>query len=266
MVSFTVDAPDYVDCLKEKLSVIPNIILNTDTDYKTQLNVNLASEGEQFEHFENLIADFILNKYKNRILYNITEKNYGCLAIEEKLQIQELARKRLEEEDDFSSIIRQSLKEYFETSKTINIDGFVRFRLGLYKKAVSDIVNECAEKYITEREYNEFIELLRCFVTLQESRVEVLHIETAPDQSYRFFDRWGADITKECFREIIDEDFAESVNINYDDMLISVLMVLAPKEIIWHNVELAENKELINTVKQIFEENVQFCTDGFYRK
>lgn len=261
MVSFIVDAPDYVDCLKEKLSVIPNVILNTDADYKTQLNVNLESESEQFEHFENLIADFILNKYKNRILYNIIEKNYGCLATEEKLQIQELARKRIEEEADFSPLISQSLKEYFETSKTINIDGFVRFRLSGYKKAVNDIVNECAEEYITEREYDEFIELLKCFVTLQGSKTEVLHIETQSDQSYRFFDRWGADITRECFCEIIDEDFAECIN--YDDMLISVLMVLAPKKIIWHNIEIAENKELINTVKQIFEDNVQFCKDSF---
>ena len=44
-----------------------------------------------------------------------------------------------------------------------------------------------------------------------------------------------------------------------DDMLINFLIALAPKRIIWHKPQNAENQNIFSTIKLIFEERFSVC-------
>ena len=65
------------------------------------------------------------------------------------------------------------------------------------------------------------------------------------------------EITNECI-----QDFTNEVNvgeINYDDLLVSSLITLAPKKIMIHNINRIENKELLETIKNVFPGKLVIC-------
>ena len=70
----------------------------------------------------------------------------------------------------------------------IIIDGFVNFRLTDYIKELGDIADKAVEEYIAEREYNEFIKLLRYFVEIQESKLDTINIIPSEEGSYFLID------------------------------------------------------------------------------
>jgi len=44
-----------------------------------------------------------------------------------------------------------------------------------------------------------------------------------------------------------------------EDILISILIALAPKRIIWHSTENSENLNITKTIKAIFKERFSIC-------
>ena len=48
-------------------------------------------------------------------------------------------------------------------------------------------------------------------------------------------------------------------SINYDDLLISALITLAPKEVTIHTKEQDEFKETLKTIENIFGERLRYC-------
>ncbi|HAG43520.1 MAG TPA: putative sporulation protein YtxC, partial [Clostridium sp.] len=49
--------------------------------------------------------------------------------------------------------------------------------------------------------------------------------------------------------------------VSSEDLIISGLITSAPKKIVIHCVENSRNKELIETIKNVFVERVEFCND-----
>ena len=225
----------------------------------------------------NEITEDILQNYEKKLLDKIINTHYFYFLNYEKAKIIDKALRRLEmEEDDAASlrvdIIREKLEEYLslERPATDNIlaskgavEGFVRFRLREYYSVLETVVDDAAQEFLIEREYEEFIGLLKYFVEISESKLPILHIVPA-DCGYTFLDHNKRDITNECLSDfllpiegvcgpfVIAED-----NINYDDMLISTLIMLAPARILWHAAE--ESTEIATTVKKIFEDRLELC-------
>jgi hypothetical protein len=65
------------------------------------------------------------------------------------------------------------------------------------------------------------------------------------------------EITNECIQEYVHE-IAEG-EINYDDLLVSSLITFAPKKIIIHCTGQFRNKELMETIKNVFSGRVFIC-------
>ncbi len=107
---------------------------------------------------------------------------------------------------------------------------------------------------MVDKEYNEFIKLLKYFVEIEESKLDKLNILIDSTGKYTLKDSEGNDLTEEVYIEISDVKYVE--NISIDDMLISWLITNVPKEINIYNIENCTNKELINTIKNVFEERV----------
>ena len=78
-----------------------------------------------------------------------------------------------------------------------------------------------------ENEYREFIRLLKYFVDIQEPKYENIHIIATNHGTYTLLDDRREEITNECIKEYLNE-ISES-EINYDDLLVSSLITLAPK-------------------------------------
>ena len=224
-----------------------------------------------------IITEDIIEKYEKKLLDKIINTHYFYFLNYEKVKIINKALERLKNNEDEaanlrSDIIREKLEEYFVNNKiSINSDnvleGFVRFRLREYYSVLETIVDDAAQEYLIEREYEEFIGLLKYFVEISECKMSVLYVVTT-DYGYKFFDNNKKDITNECLSDFltpIEEIGLSGFNsvpiiiaeesINYDDMLISTLIMLSPAKILWSGIN--PNLEIVQTVKKIFGSNVE---------
>lgn len=219
-------------------------------------------KGKKFpDGLDILMAQWIRQKYESRILRQIIMSNYGYFSKQEQAKIfRTVLDNRKKEKNNLSEIkmIQERVSEYLQTSNKIYLDGFVRFRLREYWSELENEVEEVVDEFLLQREYNEFIDLLKFFVEIQTPRVEFLHVFSKEDGQYRFLDQDKKNITQECLSEFIADLHSEEIT--YGDMLISVLIMLAPQKIYWHNSEIETNKELLQTAQMIFGNNLIICT------
>jgi len=215
----------------------------------------------------NALADYIIRCYEERLIRRIVNTNYCYFSQTDRKEILRESLSIVKNEDKSflntllqirrRNIIVKSLMEYFESSNTIILDGFINFRLKEYMKDLEEIVEKAVDNFLMEREYREFIRLLKYFVDIQEPKYENVHIIANNHGTYTLLDDRKEEITNECIKEYLNE-ISEN-EINYDDLLVSSLITLAPKKITIHNISHFRNKELLETIRNIFYNSVNIC-------
>jgi putative sporulation protein YtxC len=210
------------------------------------------------------LTEVIIGHYELRLLRKIIKENFFYLNDRERASVLENACKLLKDEEPMQpgsfyyanrrSRIMRSILEYLESEKELNIEGFVKFRLNVYMNELNDTIERALEIFVAEREYNEFIKLLRYFVEIQECKVEVVHLYQSKDGRYLLYDDSKNRISSEYFDELRSEILDDTIN--YDDLLISTLITISPNRIIIHDVDEFKNKELVQTIMNVFTERI----------
>lgn len=218
-------------------------------------------------HVSNALADYIIRQYEEKLITRIINTSYCYFNSKEKTEILGLALKSVKNDDkDFFStlykirrrnVIVRKLIEYFELSNDLILEGFVNFRLKEYIKDLEEIVEKAVDDFLMEREYKEFIRLLRYFVDIQEPKFDIIHVMIDYDNRYILMDESLKEITNECIQEFINE--VSEGEINHDDLLVSSLITMAPKKIIIHSSGRFKNKELLETIKNVFSGKIVIC-------
>ncbi len=204
------------------------------------------------------------------LIQYIIDTNYCCFDMKERMGIFRGCLDILKDEnmDGFLSDndifgykldILQQLNNHLENNSEINVDGFILFRLKDYLLYLNEIVEKAVEDFLIEREYDEFIRLLKYFVDIQESKFDVVHVVFDGETKFNIYDQHN---------ELLDNDYIVHVamellenNISQDDLLISELITIAPKQIIIHKPSVRECTEVIRILEKIFPEKIYFC-DG----
>ncbi|MDR1391761.1 MAG: putative sporulation protein YtxC [Clostridiales bacterium] len=248
---------DNID-LKYKKNTKKNKLIYLDVFFKNKHEKIVKTK------FENVTSDWIIKKYEKKIIYDIINKKYNNLSFIEKNEVLIDIMKKIENGKDVNlskrrGEIKNKISEYLETSDKLFIDGFVRFRLKEYWIKLEEIVEENVSKYVLNKEYEDFISLLQYFVHAQKPKLNILHVIVKKDGTYSFYDKLLMDITQECKNEFVNELITKKIN--YDDLLISALIVFSPKKIILHNVNLIKNKELLTTIIKVFDKKIKFCNE-----
>jgi len=65
-------------------------------------------------------------------------------------------------------------------------------------------------------------------------------------------------ISSEYFDELRSEILDDTIN--YDDLLISTLITISPNRILIHDIEEFKNKELVQTISNVFAERITLCS------
>ncbi|MEW5954470.1 MAG: putative sporulation protein YtxC [Bacillota bacterium] len=215
-----------------------------------------------------ILSDFILSHWEQLLLKEIIRENYyyfddadrdviywnvlsyigGSQPDSNHLSFYQVARK--------SHIIRK-LNEFLCCNNKIMIEGFIKFRLKDYIGDLQGVVDRAVDDFLLEREYQEFIQLLKYFVDIQEPRIDVVNVILKPGGTFKLFDEKNQPISSEFLEgfvvELIDSE------INYEDLLISALITMAPKKIIFHFEQLNEMETMVNTIKAVFTGRVSHC-------
>lgn len=219
-------------------------------------------------YISNALADYIIRQYEERLLSRIINGNFCYFNAVEKKEILSRSLNIIRNEDKTfinslfqirrRNVIVRRLMDYFDNSNNIILDGFVNFRLKEYIRDLEDVVDKAVDDFLTDREYKEFIRLLRYFVDIQEPKIDTVHVIVSYDNRYILMDGSKKEITNECIAEYVNE--ISGGEINYDDLLVSSLITFAPRKIVIHNsTGQFHNKELMETIKNVFSGRVILC-------
>ncbi|KMT22669.1 putative sporulation protein YtxC [Clostridium cylindrosporum] len=237
----------------------------------TEENITFFNECKEFfyAYASNIIYEFISSEYEEKIIKKIVKDSYYYLENKEKTEIIKRCNSLMSGSGTFiagglissisckNSVIKK-IQDYLDNNQEINIEGFVRFRLKNIMSELNVIVDKVVEDYVLEREYSEFIKLLKYFVDIQESKYEIVNIFIKDDSKYQITNEDDLDITDEFF-----EDFGldTSGNMSHrEDILISALITSSPLKIVIHGFENINFKESIDTLINIFGDRMILCS------
>lgn len=207
------------------------------------------------------IGDHIVSDLEPVLLEKICERTYRHLADEERASILALATRSLHEVEmpgtGRAELIAGRILDYLGDETRLNLRGFITFRLKDYLDDLEDAVDRAIDDYLLEREYAEFIRLLRYFVEAQSPRTDVVHVTVNREGAFRLFDGDHQPVDGGNLREFIVDTLDSEVA--YEDFLVSALISLAPQDIVIHDRHGAGDQESITTVQNVFRERVRHC-------
>lgn len=234
-------------------------------EFKNYKNIVLHCKAEDVSLFYAQIAgtltNVILDLYEDYIIKGTLVSNYFYFSEIERKEIfdycQELLNASPKEKIYRENLIFSACFDYIEQNKYMILDGFVNFRLKDYILVLDEIIDMAVDKFVLEREYNEFISLLKLYINSKESEEPVLHLIYQNQESI-LLDNGKHMI--DTSSDIFDARYLSDITFSSNDYALNALLNLLPQKLYIHLVD-REEDEFINTLKLIFENRVQICTD-----
>lgn len=209
-----------------------------------------------------LLAEYIIERYETGLLNSILLREHDYLTPARRRDIlRGVSRFADDAELGYAArrqVVASSLMDYLGHNHTLLMDGFVTFRLKKYEELLNELCDRMIDDYLIQKEYDEFLSLLQYFVRTQRNRPPLTHVVVQADGSYQVVDETDRNITDQCVAEI-QEEGEELSDLTLDDILISVLISLAPLNIVVHNKEHIKNVELFTTIAKVFDGNISYC-------
>lgn len=219
-------------------------------------------------YVSNILYKIVINKYKEKEMFDFLIDNYFFLKQDEIMEVEEEIMKVLYCEESFNNenliycmnkmnLVISKIQSCLEENIEININGFITFRMKDLREDIESIIDKVVENYMVEKEYKEFVKLLKYFVDIQESKIEEIDICIGENGNYSIRDSDGKDIFNEFMKELAECRVDTDANI--EDVIISGLITNAPKSVVIHGAENCTNKEFLETIINVFGERVSYC-------
>ncbi len=221
-----------------------------------------AASSEEMRSLKRMLsfslADMITQEYEPKRLADMIDTAHPYLLPEERREVLKSASLAMQKlpANERTHYIENRLYTFLTDSEVLSIDGFVNFRLKDYKERLRTAAEEAAAVYMAEKEYEEFITLLKYFVYMQPSQLSVLHAIIKKDGSFRILNEEEEDVTDTLSADFVQADMGI---LSSDDLLISLLISLAPREIVLHGVQNFKNTNVPETVFKVFGRRVRLC-------
>lgn len=153
--------------------------------------------------------------------------------------------------------LAEAIAAYLAEEPFLHVEGFLRFRAMAYMEELQDTVSYAVDEWLMERQYQEFISLLKYFVYIQEAKIPAAHVVHRGNHDFALFDETMRPIdTKQMDQfmvELIDKD------INYEDVIVSTLISVSPGKLYIHSR--TPEAQVIKTIMTIFDDRAELCED-----
>lgn len=230
-------------------------------EFKIYKNVVIHYVGENIDGFIYFVAELISNTiiefYEEKIIARIMNSNYFYFDDYEKKIIlencKELCKIELGEKKE---TLYQEIVKYIKENKSIVLDGIVNFRIQKYMKILDNIVDMAVNQYIIEKEYTEFINLLRAYVNTNSFGTNLLHLIYTNGESILLDEEKNIVPLSE---HIFNAKYLSDITFSSNDYALNTLLTILPKKLEIHIID--EEDEFINTLKLIFEDRIYICKD-----
>lgn len=265
-------------CIKTNDSNLLNYLL---TEFKNINLKNICFSENEFKIYKNIIIHYsgvdeslffskiasilsflVIDELEESILKRLIIQNYFYFDFDERQKILDICFDIMSEDskdlfDKKFNTLYDIFYSFISTNKSIILNGFINFRLKKYLSILDDVVSESVNSYIIEKEYLEFISLLKLYVRSQDYGCDIVHIIFSDEESLLLDkDKNLIVVTDNVFKPKILSDISFSSN----DYILDSLLTLLPKQIYIHIIN-GFIDEFINTLQLVFENRVHLCTD-----
>ncbi len=202
------------------------------------------------------LTDVVLPKYELRILHEILRHNFIDFSVDETEEIIKTAQNSINIFNQIynRAIFVKNLTNIIENSNNISIEGFLNFRIAEYRRIAYMLISDAIEQFLIKEEYNDFIKMIKYYADISQSQIDLIHIIPNSDGSFMFYN-----FKKERIRFEIEEINSIEIFVTTQDMLMSILISLIPKRIIWHENRDCNLENIKSTIKQIFDNRFSVC-------
>lgn len=244
---------------------IKQVIISTNKfkNYKNIIIHYRGNDNKKFIHEVSCILScLVIDELEEKIINNLILKNYFYFDVTERKHIIEICFDILT--DDFNNYFDKkynclinSFESYLDLNKSLVLTGFLNFRIKDYVNIMEDIVDEAVNSFVIEKEYLEFISLLKMYINSQKSNCDIVHLIYNNENSILIDkDKKIIEVSDDIFKAKYLSDISFSSN----DYALNTLLTLIPKKIYIHLINNYID-EFINTVSLIFDGRVEICTD-----
>ncbi|MBR3324828.1 MAG: putative sporulation protein YtxC [Clostridia bacterium] len=231
---------------KNRFKLYHNIIIHID-----EKNTNIF-----VKHFTNILTNCIIKYYESKLINRIINLDYFYFTNEDKKIIFDeyklIKAKKIYDLKYVKKIIKPAIIEYLNSNKSLIISGFVNFRLSNYLKYLEKIVAESVNQYIVDKEYINFVNLLRNYINSKKTNNLKVNLINISSNGILLSDN-GEIIKLDSFNSAYISDISFSQN----DYILNTLVGLLPSKIKIHLV--SPKDQFIKTIEMIFTNKVQYC-------
>ncbi|WP_171056357.1 putative sporulation protein YtxC [Paenibacillus sinopodophylli] len=145
---------------------------------------------------------------------------------------------------------------FLQENTLMNVKGFTTFRLEAYRKELAEVVEYALDEYVLDKQYQEFISLLKYFVFLQDTKLPMVHLLHKGGHDFMLYDGVFQPLDPNPPTDRIVAEMLET-EMNIEDMVISSLIAVSPKHITIHTRQ--PDMQVIRTIETIFDQRVTVC-------
>lgn len=257
LLNYLLNELDYIE--------IKPVIISTNK-FKNYKNIIIHYSGNEIKKFIHevscILACLVIDELEESFIKKLILKNYFYFDFNERKHIVEMCFDIFT--DDFNlyfdkkyNCLINDFESYLKNNKSIILDGFLNFRIKDYMSILEEVVDEAVNNFVIEKEYLEFISLLKMYVNSQKSTCDIVHLIYNNESSILLDkDKNIINVSDDVFKAKYLSDISFSSN----DYALNSLLTLIPKKIYIHLIDNCID-EFIHTLSLIFESRVEICTD-----
>ncbi|MGI5921849.1 MAG: sporulation protein YtxC [Syntrophomonadaceae bacterium] len=214
-----------------------------------------------------IIAEHIIFQWEDTIIWKEIFRKFRRASLQDKNAILDKAIAFLKKCNGNESLnmlmnfgrknkIAHRVLEYIYDNDFLVVEGFINFCLPDYHKEIKFAIDLAYEELKNEKEYNEFIKLLRYFVDSQPAKTTEVNL-LMEDNGFYLWDGKGIRIKEDFLSSYLDDILSDDISL--DDILISILITIAPRRIIIHSNDQAADSSSVEMIKNVFKDRIQVC-------
>ena len=152
--------------------------------FKVYNNILIHYKGKDVKLFlstvSNILSNLVFDNFEDDFIKAILNQEYFYFDAFEKKQIidktNEIYFDDIEALTTKESILFNTFYNFLKSNKKLYLKGFLTFRLKRYFEELGKTVDNAINQYLIEKEYLEFVSLLKLYVNSEESKIDVVHL------------------------------------------------------------------------------------------
>lgn len=219
-----------------------------------------------YRTFGRVMAEFVLQDLKRDLITKCIRHKYRSFDPEELEKLESYCMDIIQEEakapghqqkrEAKQSDVAERFSSYVAEHDFLHLEGFIRFRMKDYCAELEAVMDYAADEWLVERQYQEFISILKYFVCSQEIKRPAVHIYHCQGSEFVVLDEQFRPIETCADDRLVVETVDREINL--EDMIISTLITVSPKTVYIHTKE--PDMQVIRTIRMIYEERAVLCT------